>query len=431
MPRVYLDHASTSTPRPAVVDALIAALGLADPGRVHTEGRIARATLEQAREKVARFCGTRSRQVIFTSGATEAINAAIYGAITSGRGDHIVCSGVEHSAVRRASERAGRVSVTAVDHEGRIDPEALLAAIGPNTALVHCQWANHEVGTIQPVAQIVAACRERGVLVHVDAAAAAGHLPLSFDELGADLLSISAHKLGGPKGAGALLVRRGVRLPPFLVGGEQERARRGGLEDVPAWVGFGAAAEAMSDEPANDAGDQRGNEAGDQSGDQSGSEDGTEAVGKSGADLAGELAGDLAGGLAGGRGGLLREAQRARGQTDRIRAAALALPGVRVFGPIAELDRLPNLICLGIDGVEAEAVLIGLDQAGIAAHSGSACSSESLEPSPVLAAMGVDAEHSLRLSVGWSTTRGDIDAALLALPRVIGDLRALRQVILP
>jgi cysteine desulfurase len=378
VPRIYLDHASTSPPRPAVVDALVAALGLADPGRVHTEGRIARAVLEEAREKVARLCGTRSRQVIFTSGATEAINAAVYGAITSGRGDHIVCPGVEHSAVRRASERAGRVSVTGADSEGRIDVDALLEAIGPNTALVHCQWANHEVGTIQPVAEAVAACRERGILVHVDAASAAGHMPVSFDELGADLLSISAHKFGGPKGAGALLVRRGVRLPPFLVGGEQERARRGGLEDVPAWVGFGAAAESLA---------------------------------------GGELA---------------DEAARATNQTDRLRAAALAIEGVRLYGPQGRpgsTERLPTVVCLGVDGVEAEAVLIGLDQAGIAVHSGSACSSESLEPSPVLAAMGVDADHSLRLSVGWSTTDDEVEAAAAALPGVIERLRALRRAV--
>ncbi|MDQ1365582.1 MAG: cysteine desulfurase [Acidimicrobiaceae bacterium] len=356
-----------------MVDALVASLGLADPGRVHTEGRIARAILEEARGKVAGFCGTRSRQVIFTSGGTEAINAAVYGAITSGRGDHIVCPGVEHSAVRRASARAGRVSVTAVDADGRIDVDAVLDAIGPNTALVHCQWANHEVGTIQPVAEVVAACRERGILVHVDAAAAAGHLPIAFDELGADLLSLSAHKLGGPKGAGALLVRRGVRLPPFLVGGEQERARRGGLEDLPAWVGFGAAAS--------------------------------------------ELAG----------GALVLEAAAAAIQTDRLRSAALAVPGVRAYGPAKPESRLPSLLCLGVDGVEAEAVLIGLDQAGVAAHSGSACSSESLEPSPVLAAMGVDADHSLRLSVGWSTTGEEVETAAGALPGVIDRLRALRR----
>jgi len=351
----------------------MASLDLADPGRVHTEGRIARATLEEAREDVARFCGTRSRQVIFTSGATEAINAAVFGATAAGRGDHIVCPAVEHSAVRRASDRAGRVRVTPVDADGRIDVDALLDAIGPDTALVHCQWANHEVGTVQPVAAVVDACRERGVMVHVDAAAAAGHLPIAFDDLGADLLTLSAHKLGGPKGAGALLIRRGLRLPPFLVGGEQERARRSGLEDVPAWVGFGAAAR--------------------------------------------ELAGDA----------LYQEYRRAAEQTDRLRTAALAVAGVRTYGPSRPEERLPNLVCLGVDDVEAEAVLIGLDQAGVAAHSGSACSSEALEPSPVLAAMGVDADHSLRLSVGWSTTENDVEMAATALPGVIGRLRALRD----
>jgi cysteine desulfurase len=377
VPRIYLDHASTSPPRAAVVDALMGSLSLADPGRVHTEGRIARAVLEDAREKVARFCGTRARQVIFTSGATEAINAAVYGAVTSGRGDHIVCAGVEHSAVRRASERAGRVSVTAVDTEGRIDVDALLDAIGPDTALVHCQWANHEVGTIQPVVEVVTACRERGIVVHVDAAAAAGHLPMAFDDLGADLLSLSAHKLGGPKGAGALLIRRGLRLPPLLVGGDQERARRGGLEDVPAWVGFGAAAE--------------------------------------------ELGGEQ----------LQQEAARAARQTECLRVAAQAVPGVRTYGPTTPTERLPHLVCLGVDGVEAEGVLIGLDQVGVAAHSGSACSSESLEPSPVLAAMGVDADHSLRLSVGWPTTDEEVDAATTLLPGVIERLRALRSALDP
>jgi cysteine desulfurase len=368
--RAYLDHASTSPPRPEVVEAVVKWLGSADPGRVHTEGRMARVALEQAREEVAAFLGTRPRQVIFTSGGTEAINAAVFGAVTAGRGRHVVLAAVEHSAVRDASARADQVTTVGVNGEGRIDPDELLAAIGPDTALVHCQWANHEVATMQPVIDVVARCRERGIMVHVDAAAAAGHVPVAFDALGADLLSVSAHKLGGPKGAGALLIRRGLRLRPLLVGGEQERARRGGLEDVPAWVGFGTAA----------------------------------------ATLAG--------------GALELEAARALEQTERLRSEALGIPGVRAYGDMT--SRLPHIVCLGVDGVEAEAVLLGLDQAGIAAHSGSACSSESLEPSPVLAAMGVDAERSLRLSVGWSTTDADVDRACAALPGVIDRLRALR-----
>jgi cysteine desulfurase len=356
-------------------------LGCADPGRVHTEGRMARVALEDARNQVAAFCGTRSRQVVFTSGATEAINAAVYGALhlergaRAGDGPRVALAAVEHSAVREASERCAGPdgwAVLPVDRAGRLDPESVRAALGrPGLALVHCQWANHEVGTIQPVAEVVKACRERGVLVHVDAAAAAGHVVIDFDDLGADLLSISAHKLGGPAGVGALLVRRGLRVPPLLLGGAQERARRAGLENVAAAVGFGAVAAELDDEH------------------------------------------------------LLAEAARAAALTQRLRAVAVAEPGVEAFGPSQAGDRLPNLLCLGIEGVEAEAVLIGLDQAGVAAHSGSACSSELLEPSPVLAAMGVEAERSLRLSVGWSTTEAEVAMAERALPGVIRRLRAL------
>jgi cysteine desulfurase len=392
--RAYLDHASTSPVRPAALEAMLPWISAADPGRVHTEGRMARVALEEARQQVAELFGTRSRQVIFTSGATEAINAAAYGALRldekRGRGGRhrVAVAPVEHSAVREASEReatacrwaeragpAGPAWLAAleVDGTGRIEPASVSAAlVDADVALVHCQWANHEVGTIQSVAEIVARCHDRGVLVHVDAAAAAGHVPLAFDDLGADLLSVSAHKLGGPRGVGALLVRRGLRVPPLLVGGAQERARRAGMEDVAAAVGFGAAAAELLD---------------------------------------------------GGR--LAAEAAAAVAQTERLRAAALLISGVEAYGPADARARLPSLVCLGIEGVEAEAVLIGLDQAGVAAHSGSACSSELLEPSPVLAAMGVNAERSLRLSVGWSTTDGEVDLAVQALPRVIDDLRAL------
>jgi cysteine desulfurase len=353
-------------------------LSAADPGRMHTEGRMARVALEDARDQVAGFVGTRSRQVIFTSGATEAINAAVYGTLRWGRerdggGAAVAMADVEHSAVREATLRsADQVIALPVDRSGVIDVDALRAALDtPGLVLVHCQWANHEVGAIQPVEVVVAACRERGVLVHVDAAAGVGHLPLAFDDLGADLLSLSAHKLGGPRGIGALLVRRGLRVPPFIVGGAQERARRAGLEDVPAAVGFGAAVGSLDP------------------------------------------------------GALAAEATAAAGWCDRLRAAGIGIDGVSAYGPPAPADRLPNLVCLGIAGVEAEAVLIGLDQAGVAAHSGSACSSEMLEPSPVLAAMGVDAERSLRLSVGWSTEDEDVDLAVAELPGVVGRLRAL------
>jgi cysteine desulfurase len=343
--------------------------GGADPGRVHTEGRIARGVIEAAREQVAALLGARPREVVFTSGATEAINAAVWG--TSERGSHVVCPEIEHSAVRDASARLD-VSWVGVDTVGRVDPDEVMGHVSPgHTAVVHVQWGNHEVGTLQPVADVVGACRDAGVLVHVDAAQAAGHVAIDFDALGADLLSVSGHKLGGPLGTGALLVRRGLRLRPLLVGGEQERARRGGMENVAAIAGFGAGAAALHD------------------------------------------------------GGLDEEAGAARTQTEQLLTAALDVDGVVAYG---DRDaRLPHLVCVGVDGVEAEAVLLGLDQAGIAAHSGSACSSESLEPSPVLAAMGVDAERSLRLSVGWSTTDADVTAFADAFPRVVEKLRALRS----
>ena len=338
-----------------------------DPSRIHSEGLRARVAVEEARERVAELFGARSREVVFTSGATESIAAACWGAST--RGTHQIFAAVEHSAVREAATRAGAVVIVPVDGLAHIDVDALAAAIGPDTALLHVQWANHEVGTIQPVVAVIEACRERGVLVHVDAAQAAGHVPIDFDGLGADLMSVSAHKMGGPPGSGALLVRRGLRLPPLLVGGDQERARRAGLENIPAIVAFGA--------------------------------------------TTAELRRTLPG-----------EAAAARALTDAVVEAATAIPDVTQLGDA--VDRVPHLVCFAIGGVEPQAVLLGLDRAGIAAHSGSACASEALEPSPVLEAMGVDAHRSLRVSVGHTTVRADVDALVDALPRIIAELRALR-----
>jgi cysteine desulfurase len=391
--RSYLDHASTSPLRPEARDALVAALDvLGDPGRIHAEGLTARVMVEQAREQVAGLLGARPREVVFTSGATEAIAAACWGA--AGRGDHQVVPAVEHSAVRLAAARHGEVTIVPVDGAGRVAVDDLLAAVRDDTALVHLQWGNHEVGTVQSVAEAVAACRGRGALTHVDAAQAVGRVPVAFRALGADLLSVSAHKFGGPPGVGALLVRQGLRLRPLLVGGDQERARRAGLENVPALAGLGAACAALAM---------------------------TDGAASAGAE--GDGAADPAV-----RGGAVEaEGAEQRRLTGRI-LSALGTPGfegLRVYGD--PVDRLPHIVCLGVDGIESQAVLLGLDRAGIAAHSGSACSSESLEPSPVLEAMGVDAHHSLRLSVGWSTTDEDVDRLLDALPRVLADLRALAR----
>ena len=381
MVRAYLDHASTTPARPEAVAALAQWLAhpAADPGRLHQEGQWARGALEEARLSEAGLDGVTARQVIFTSGATEAINAAVWGVTRRHAGAPVLYADVEHSAVRDASQRAGPCEVVPVDASGRLSLAWLSARLEstarPAPALVHCQWANHEVGTLQPVAEVVARCRAAGVAVHVDAAAACGHVPMDLGELQADLVSLSAHKLGGLPGAGALVVRRGSRIEPFVVGGAQERARRGGLEALPSLLAFGAAA--------------------------------------------GALAAD---------GGALvrREAGAASGHIAAAVAAATRVAGVSVVGPEEPAGRLPHLVCLGVAGVEAEPVLLGLDRAGVAVHSGSACSSESIEPSPVLEAMGVDSSRSLRISVGWNTTGADIEAFGTAFAGVVEGLRALR-----
>lgn len=338
-----------------------------------------RDALEEARQAVAGLLAVVPRQVVFTSGATEAINAAVWGACHAAPGAPVLCAAVEHSAVRDASTRAAPVETLAVDGTGRLDVAVLGARLQdtslPRPALVHCQWANHEVGTLQPVHEVVALCRQAGVTVHVDAAAACGHLPTDLGTLDADLVSVSAHKLGGAPGAGALVVRRGSRFEPLLLGGAQERGRRGGLEPIPALLAFGAAAA--------------------------------------------ELASD------GGR-AMAEEAGAARRLIGSIVHAALSVDGVEVVGADDPEERLPYLVCLGVHGVEAEPVLIGLDRAGVAVHSGSACSSEAIEPSPVLEAMGTDPSHSLRISVGWTTTYEDAAAFSDAFARVVAELRALR-----
>ncbi|MGD9792145.1 MAG: cysteine desulfurase family protein [Acidimicrobiia bacterium] len=362
----YLDHASTSPLRGAARSAMQEWLlddVTGDPGRIHSSAMAVRAQLEHARSQIAAFFGAASRSVVFTSGATEAIASACWGGAAIG--DHQVITAIEHSAVRRSAEQfSTAVTIVGCNSQGQVDVDEVLSAINADTAMVHVQWGNHEVGTLQPIHRVIEACRERGVLVHVDAAQAAGHVPIDFDALGADLMSVSAHKMGGPAGIGALLVRRGIRLRPLIVGGDQERARRAGLENVLGAIGWAAACN-----------------------------------------------------------GAVIDPERERALSDRIAAIASGIDGVVVLGDRA--DRLPHITCVTIAGVEPQGVLLGLDQRGIAAHSGSACSSEDLLPSPVLEAMGIDAHHSLRLSVGWSTSDADIDRLAGALPEVISYLRSL------
>ena len=381
MRRHYLDHASTTPLRPSAAAAISSWArgaarpeGVGDPGRVHEEGRVARGWLEQAREEVAALLGCRSSRVVFTSGGTEAANTAVAAAAGERPGAPIVAASVEHSSVLEAARRAAPVELLEVDRFGRVRLDQLAEVLSGRTmpALVNCQWANHEVGTVQPVADVVRLCHEHGVPVHVDACCAAGHVAVDVAELGADFLSVSAHKLGGPPGIGAVVVRRGMRLRPLLVGGAAERARRAGSENVLGAAGFGAAASELC-----------------------------------------------------APGVLEAESRAASDATRRLAAGACEVDGVELLGDPAAAGRLPHICCLAIEGVRAEGVVLALDRVGIAVHSGSSCSSESLDPSPVLAAMGAEPDRSLRVSVGWSTTDDDVDAFLSALPEVLSELRSL------
>lgn len=373
MLRHYLDHASSSPLRPGALAAMLPYLRdhPGDPGRIHSEGLTTRVAIENAREQVAALVGARAREIVFTSCGTESINAAIFGALAS-RPGHVVTSAVEHSSVIESIARTGaQVTTVGVDSLGRYDAAEILASIRPDTTLVSVQLANHEVGTIQLVEAVAAGIADLGKsrpLIHIDACAALGQIPISFSTLGADLCSVTAHKAGGPKGAAALIVRSGVRVAPFIVGGAQERARRAGTENVAAIVGFGAAADEID---------------------------------------------------------LSTLAALMGSYLDRLARGVLGIPGIIRHGDPSPDGHLPGLMCVSVEGVEAEPILVGLDQRGIAVHSGSACSSETLEPSPVLAAMGADAERSLRASFGWSSTAADVDAFLSAFAEVVVQLRSL------
>lgn len=378
--RHYLDFASSAPLRPEARETMSEWIDhgiFADPSRPHYEGQIVRELIENSRDKIAAFLHVQAREVIFTSSGTEAANTASrYARAASPRTAPIVFADVEHSSVRLSSERYGPVKVISVDELGRIATEELEAMLSDaklaRPSLVHCQFANHEVGTRQPVEHVVSLCHTYGVAVHIDACAAIGQMPIDLASVDADLVSVSAHKFGGPSGIGALIVKRGTRISPLILGADEERGRRAGMENVLGILGFAAVAEALTSQGAL------------------------------------ELA-----------------ALSSRKATERLLSAATSVEGVVAYGDTSE--RIPNIICLGVSGVEAEGVVLGLDQAGIAVHSGSACSAEAIEPSPVLAAMGVDADRSLRCSVGWSTTPSDIEAFEKCFPGVVSSLRALSR----
>jgi cysteine desulfurase len=385
---IYLDHAATTPLRPEVLEAMLPYLAEyhGNPSSIHGSGRRARLGLDESRETLARILGAKPREIVFTGGGTEAINLAVKGAAwaASARGRRVVTTAVEHKAVLHSCavlERYGfQVTYLPVDRYGRVDPADVASAITEHTTLVSVMYANNEVGTIQPIREIGAICRERKVLFHVDAVQAAGFLDLDVDDLQADLLSLGAHKIYGPKGVGALFVRQGTALLAQVSGGSQERQRRAGTENVAGIVGLARALELAQGDTAT------------------------------------------------------RDQENARLALLRELAFSelLALPGVEPTGDRTE--RLPNNASFAIEGVEGGDLVAALDLEGIEVSTGSACTTGSAEPSHVLLAMGLEPERahgSLRVTVGRGTTDEDIRRATEVTRRVVERLRASRAAATP
>jgi cysteine desulfurase len=376
---VYLDHAATTPLRREVLDAMMPLLtsDFGNPSSVHGHGRKARAALDEARELLAGRLNAQPREVIFTGGGSEAINLALKGVAWAGkaRGNRLITSAVEHHAVLhtlRHLEKFGfEIVVLPVDRYGRLDPEQLDAAINDRTILVSLMLANNEVGTIQPLGELVRRVRaHRGVAIHVDAVQAAPYMAIDVQEIDVDLLSIAAHKFEGPKGMGALYVRHGTILLPQMHGGAQERFRRAGTENVAGAYGMAVAYELARAEQAE-------------------------------------------------------VAPRLAGLRDRLRDAVLALPNVELTGHPRK--RLPGHLSVIARETDGEALILNLDMAGISASTGSACTTGSTEPSHVLTALGFPEEEtrgSLRMTLGRTTTATDIDEAITVVPETIRRLRS-------
>ena len=380
--RTYLDHNATTPLAPAVLDAVTGVLRdqFGNASSVHMFGQLAKAQVDGARGAVADLIGARPQEIVFTCGGTESDNLALRGvAAAAGPGAtrHLIASAIEHEAVLKTLKALGRsgwqTTLLPVGADGIVAPDALEEALGDGAALVSVMHANNEVGTIQPVAELAAIAHRHGALFHTDAVQSAGKLPLAVDALGVDLLSLSAHKLNGPKGVGALWVRRGLRLVACQTGGGQERNRRAGTENVPGIAGFGAAA---------------------------------------------RLAATAA-----------RDRTAIGALRDRLESGILDnVPGAVVNGDRAR--RVPNTTNMSFDGVEAESLLIALDLEGVAVSTGSACSSGTLEPSHVLRAMGCSphrTQSSIRFSLGLGNTVEQIDRVVTILPGIVDKLRALAR----
>lgn len=377
---VYLDHNATSPLREEVLQAMMLFLQeeYGNASSLHVKGRVARDAVERARDSVARLIGASPNEIVFTSGGTESVNAALWGSLIFQRERRrLVLSAVEHHAALASARRLERwgfpVTFVSVDRYGRVDPETIRKLLDESVGLVSVMHANNEVGTLQPIAEIAALAHEVGALMHTDAVQTVGKIPVSVKALGVDLLSLSGHKIGGPKGVGALYIRRGVRWEPFLVGGSQERGRRGGTENVPAIVGLGKAAELT-------------------------------------------------------RATLETETKRLRHLTGRfLETLSERIDGVMLNSPTEE--RLPGTLSLAFEGVKGESLVLALDLEGICISTGSACASGSMEPSHVLAAMGLPPERveaSVRFSFGYNNREEDVEETVSALERILGRIRCRR-----
>jgi cysteine desulfurase len=381
--RVYFDYNATTPLSPEATEAVVRATRetFGNASSVHHFGQLAKAALDDARSAVAALVGGDPSEVVFTSGGTESDNFALRGVAEAleplGR-KHLVASAIEHEAVlntlRALARRGWTTTLLPVGQTGIVTGDQLREAMTDRTAIVSVMHANNEIGTIQPIAELAKIVHERGAILHTDAVQSAGKIPIDVRQLGVDLVSLSAHKFNGPKGAGALWIKRGTRMQPILTGGKHERNRRAGTENVPAIAGLGVAARV--------------------------------ATGK-----------------------LASEGLRLASLRDRLENGILAaVPGTVVNG--ARSTRVPNTTNISFDRVEAESLLIALDLEGIAVSTGSACSSGTLEPSHVLKAMGLPAhrtQNSLRFSLGMYSTEEEVDFVVAVLPRLVEKLRGLTR----
>ena len=386
MRRIYLDYAATTPTHPLVLKAMLPWFtdGFGNPSSIHSFGQEAKGAIEEAREKVAQLIGAKSNEIVFTGSGTEADNFAIKGVAYAKEheGKHIITTAIEHHAVietcKFLEKRGFKVTYLSVDRDGLVDLGEVKKAITDETILISVMHANNEIGTIEPIREIARITKDREICFHTDAVQTVGHLPVDVDELKVDLVSISAHKFCGPKGVGALYIRKGTKIVPFMHGGGQEHGRRASTQNVPGIVGFGKACQLAQQEMG-------------------------------------------------------QEKERLETLRDRLINGILnRIDHVHLNGHPTQ--RLPNNVNISLEFVEGESILLNLDLVGIAASTGSACSSSVLEASHVLLALGLpheSAHSSLRLSLGQETTEKDVDYVLEKLPQIVNKLRAMSPLYKP